>query len=142
MSDGSTVGENGDEWSREREWVIEADDEIATAQLMRVIEDYKGYKNISNNHVVRMRGYGTQNKYSLIIEEFEYVGLDEDGFPAHAPLTMPADDRASTGSRDGDCFLYKAPGKRCTLRIIVYKRKEKILRELLVIFLHSYRAAV
>ena len=42
MSKESAVSENGDDWSREREWVIEADDEIVNVQLMRVLEDYEG----------------------------------------------------------------------------------------------------
>ena len=129
MSDGSTVEQTGDEWSREREWVIEADDEIATAQLMRVIEDYKDYKNVINNHVVRMMEYANQSKYSLVIEEFEYIDLDENNVPIYAPLTSPVDERARVHSRDGDCFLYKAPEKRCTLRIVIYRRKDEALRE-------------
>ena len=129
MSSESTASENGADWSREREWVIEADDEIVSVQLMRVIEDYKVYKNVSNNHVVRMREYESGNKYSLVIEEFEYVGLDENNVPIYAPLTMSADERASAHYRDGDCFLYVAPEKRCTLRIIIYRRKDEILRE-------------
>ena len=116
MSDGNAVGENGDDWSREREWVIEADDDIVNAQLMRVIEDYKEYKHVSSDLAVRIK-IGFEKDF--LIEEFLFVGFGEDYHP-YSPITPR--DRTSSGKYD----LYKVSEKRCTLRITVYKHEEQL----------------
>ena len=119
MSDESAVSENGDDWSREREWVIEADDEIVNVQLMRVLEDYEGtYKHISDEHVVNM----SRDEHNLTLEEFDFEGYDENDH--QRPIFVPTNVHGIIGN----CALYKVSGKRCTLRIIIYRNK-KHLRE-------------
>ena len=115
MSDESMLSENdanqsGErELAGEREWVIEADGEIVTSQLMRVIEDYKFYQifPFDEDFVARMK---SSEKY-LTIEEY-----DRD--PLHGTPIR----RVSSGKYD----LYKVSEKRCTLRIVIYKSEEQI----------------
>ena len=115
MSDESMVSENDTnqsgerELAGEREWVIEADGEIVTSQLMRVIEDYKLYQifPFDEDFVARMK----RSENYLTIEEY-------DCDPPHGTPTY----RVSSGKYD----LYKVSEKRCTLRIVMYKSEEQI----------------
>ena len=119
MSKESAVSENGDDWSREREWVIEADDEIVNVQLMRVLEDYDGtYKHISDDRVVNM----SRDEHNLTLEEFDFEGYDEND--RQRPIFFPTNAYRLIGLY----ALYKVSGKRCTLRIKTYRNK-KHLRE-------------